>query len=141
MWYNDTLMRLMLVSLLACAVAVAASGCGSSSSPEPAAAPAPATTTPSRSCPGARQDWRTVWRDIATIRAGVRADNLKQVDHGTSLFLDHLDASKAISLRAKNRLIDHAAAAASAGGCDQCFQQLEASRPIPALAHGMKFAC
>jgi hypothetical protein len=128
----------MLVSVLSCVLAVAAAGCAGSSS-EPAAEPS--TTTAHRACPGARQDWRTAWRDIATIRAGARTDDLAKVKRGTSLFLDHLEASKAIALKAKNRLIDHAAAAASAGGCDQCFQQLEAVRPIPSLAHGDKFAC
>ena len=31
-------------------------------------------------------------------------------------------------------MIDHAAAAV-ATSCDQCFQQLEAMRPIPQIAH------
>jgi len=35
----------------------------------------------------------------------------------------------------RNRLIDHAAAAASAGGCHNCFEALEAARPIPALKY------
>ena len=35
----------------------------------------------------------------------------------------------------RNRLIDHAASAI-VGACQQCFQALEAERPIPAIAHG-----
>jgi hypothetical protein len=132
-------MRVLLVSTVL-AFAVIAAGCGGSSGSEQAA-PSISTTTKTRACPGARRDWRRAWRDIATIRAGTRTDDLAEVKRGTSLFLDHLESSKAIALKAKNRLIDHAAAAASAGGCDQCFQQLEAVRPIPSLAHGDKFAC
>jgi hypothetical protein len=50
----------------------------------------------------------------------------------TDRFLRDLDRSP-IDLVSKNRVIDHAAAAASSS-CDQCFQQLEATRPIPAIA-------
>ena len=51
----------------------------------------------------------------------------------TSGFILHLEQST-IDNVSKNRLIDHAAAAV-AFACDQCFQQLEAMRPIPAIAH------
>ena len=51
----------------------------------------------------------------------------------TSAFLDDLDVSK-LTPKAKNRMIDHAAAAVAAV-CEQCFQQLEAVRPIPQIAH------
>ena len=34
----------------------------------------------------------------------------------------------------KNRMLDFAASAV-AGSCDQCFQMLEAARPIPDIAH------
>jgi len=51
----------------------------------------------------------------------------------TSEFMLHLESSTIDNL-SKNRLIDHAAAAV-AFACDQCFQQLEAMRPIPAIAH------
>jgi hypothetical protein len=53
--------------------------------------------------------------------------------HATSGFISHLEQSR-IDDVSKNRLIDHAAAAV-AFACDQCFQQLEAMRPIPAIAH------
>ena len=36
------------------------------------------------------------------------------------------------SSAAKNRMIDHAAAAL-VGSCEQCFQALEAERPIPEI--------
>jgi hypothetical protein len=87
-----------------------------------------------------------VQRDLAQARADLA--HLKEVTapvHRSSLmgtpaiqaatgrFLDHLDRS-AIPLRRRNRLIDHAVAAVS-GVCGQCFQMLEADRPIPELAH------
>jgi hypothetical protein len=37
-------------------------------------------------------------------------------------------------------VIDHAAAIV-AGSCQQCFQALEAERPIPAIAHGIRGRC
>jgi hypothetical protein len=51
----------------------------------------------------------------------------------TGRFLDDLQRSK-LSLLDQNRALDHAAAAV-AGSCDQCFQMIEAERPIPAIAH------
>jgi hypothetical protein len=51
----------------------------------------------------------------------------------TARFLEHLKNSPLDNLT-QNRLIDHAAASI-AFTCEQCFQQLEANRPIPAIAH------
>ena len=51
----------------------------------------------------------------------------------TARFLQHMQISPLESLT-QNRLIDHAAAAV-AFACEQCFQQLEANRPIPQIAH------
>jgi hypothetical protein len=51
----------------------------------------------------------------------------------TSAFLDRLDRSS-LEPKMKNRMIDFAASAA-AGSCEQCFQMLEAARPIPEIAH------
>jgi hypothetical protein len=56
-----------------------------------------------------------------------------RVREATSRFIDDLDRSRIDDL-SKNRVIDHAAAAV-APVCGQCFQQLEAMRPIPAIAH------
>ena len=47
----------------------------------------------------------------------------------TSRFIVDYDRSSAIPRLRKNRMIDHAVGAL-AGTCDQCFQQLEAIRPI-----------
>jgi hypothetical protein len=85
-------------------------------------------------------------RDLAQVRADIaRLQKATAPVHRSSLmgtpaiqtatgrFLDHLDRSSIPALQ-KNRLIDHAAAAVS-GVCGQCFQMLEADRPIPELAH------
>ncbi|TMK94466.1 MAG: hypothetical protein E6G42_04600 [Actinobacteria bacterium] len=52
----------------------------------------------------------------------------------TDRFLADLGSAH-LDLLLENRLIDHAAAAL-AGSCTQCFQALEAERPIPAISHG-----
>ncbi len=55
------------------------------------------------------------------------------VNHATDRFL--LDVATApVDPLVRNRMIDHAAAALL-GACEQCFQALEAQRPIPAIAH------
>ena|SRR5215210_1646690 len=78
-------------------------------------------------------------RDVAAMKraaAAAPARSLKgtpAVRRATARFLDHLKASPLENLT-QNRLIDHAAAAVSFA-CEQCFQQLEANRPIPAIAH------
>jgi hypothetical protein len=55
----------------------------------------------------------------------VRASTTRFIDHEQRATLDNL---------VKNRVIDHAAAAV-APACEQCFQQLEAIRPIVDIAH------
>ncbi len=84
-------------------------------------------------------------RELARLRADIRRLKIvaAPVPHSlmgtpkllaaTGAFLDHEQASSLDNLT-KNRLIDLAASAV-AGSCDQCFQQLEAARPIPAIAH------
>jgi hypothetical protein len=79
-------------------------------------------------------------RDLASVRTAAARpsrDKLKgnpAVNAALDRFL--LDLARApLNLKVKNRMIDHAAAAVVAT-CEQCFQALEASRPIPAIAHG-----
>ena len=79
-------------------------------------------------------------RDVAAIK---RASRLKThgtlkgnaaVNAATDRFL--LDVARApIDLLEKNRFIDHAAGAL-AGACEQCFQALEASRPVVNIRMG-----
>jgi len=73
---------------------------------------------------------------IKSVTAPVHRSSLMgtpAIQAATGRFLDDLDRSS-IPLLQRNRLIDHAAAAVS-GVCGQCFQMLEADRPIPELAH------
>jgi hypothetical protein len=94
-----------------------------------------------RSCtdPRAARDLARLRGDVAAIRTAARRpakDTLKgnaAVNHATDRFL--LDVGRVhVSLLVKNRFIDHAAAAL-VGSCQQCFQALEAGRPIPAISH------
>ena len=86
-----------------------------------------------------RRSLELLARDVVAMRAAsshAPAHTLKgtaATRRTTSRFIDHLGASTIDDL-SKNRLIDHAAAAV-ATTCDQCFQQLESIRPIPAIAH------
>jgi hypothetical protein len=107
-----------------------------------------ATTTASKPAAAAascRRELTARWRsrldrDVAAIRRAARRptrDTLKgnpAINAATDRFL--LDVNKApVDLLVKNRLIDHAAAAL-VGSCQQCFQALEAGRPIPEISHG-----
>jgi hypothetical protein len=118
---------------------LALAGCGGSAS-----RPAAATATTARSCqaPAAARARAKLRRDVVLIRRAARIetrDSLKggpAVNAATDRFL--LDVARApIGLLEKNRFIDHAAGAL-VGTCEQCFQALEASRPIPAIAHGAR---
>ena len=63
-------------------------------------------------------------------------DSLKgspAVNHATDHFLRDVALAPLDNL-VRNRLIDHAAAVLL-GACDQCFQALEAERPIVSIAH------
>jgi hypothetical protein len=85
-----------------------------------------------------RREERRIRRDIAALRSLSRRPGTAAVkaaiSNGTDRFLIDLGTSH-IPLARQNRLIDFAAAAVVAE-CPQCFQALEAARPIPALAHG-----
>ena len=121
---------------------LALAGCGGGSHTRPAAPTTTATTTTARTCqsPAAVRARARLRRDVALIRRAARRETRNTLKGGpavnaaTDRFL--LDVARApISLLEKNRFIDHAAGAL-VGACEQCFQALEASRPIPAIAHG-----
>jgi hypothetical protein len=131
---------LLVLLCAATASAAALAGCGGSArhASEP---PATAITSPS-SCGltdvTSRQLARAQ-RDLAKLRT-VASRQTRYTELGTSAmqlatgrYLDDLTTSKLGGIRV-NRLIDLGAAVVSAY-CGQCFQMLEASRPIPALAH------
>jgi hypothetical protein len=88
---------------------------------------------------GQRRDLERLWMETQAIRraaAGSRNSTLngdRRVRNTVSRFMDDLARSRIDDL-SKNRAIDHAAAAAGTV-CEQCFQELEAVRPIPAIAH------
>jgi hypothetical protein len=132
-------------------LALALAGCGGSHSGTPSSPPEkpkPAATGPFPDDPqlaaratSAKQqhDLVVLARDIKAMRTA-RAKVDRSSLHGTpatrettNRFLLDLDHAKIDDL-SKNRVIDHAAAAV-ATVCEQCFQQLEAVRPIPAIAH------
>jgi hypothetical protein len=82
--------------------------------------------------------------DVAALRRAAdlkTRDTLKgnaAINAATDRFL--LDVAKApIPLVEQNTFINKAAAAL-VGECEQCFQALEAARPIPAIAHGARCA-
>ena len=81
-----------------------------------------------------RQEAR-LFRDVALIRAETRRTKVSSLKGTPALrrltarFIVDYDRSSAIPRLRKNRMIDHAVGAL-AGTCDQCFQQLEAIRPI-----------
>jgi hypothetical protein len=119
--------------------ALALAGCGGGSTSRPAARATPAAAKSCETAAAARARAR-LRKDVAAIRRAARlktSDTLRgneAVNTATDRFL--LDLARApIALLEKNRMIDHAAGAL-AGACEQCFQALEAGRPIPAIAHG-----
>ena len=89
--------------------------------------------------PKLQRDLALINADLARLRkltAPITRSSLMgtpAIQRATGRFLDDLQTST-IPLINRNRLIDHAAAAVS-GVCGQCFQMLEAARPIPELAH------
>jgi hypothetical protein len=129
------------------AVAVLAAGCGGSkqaapkaAAPKPVANPFPqdpqilARTT----SPRARRNLVLLASDIHAIRR--EAPHAKEGSRMgtprlqllTTRFLTDLKRS-GVDILSQNRIIDHAAGVA-APVCDQCWQMLEAERPIPAIA-------
>jgi methylphosphotriester-DNA--protein-cysteine methyltransferase len=84
--------------------------------------------------------------DVAAIRRAAQhpaKDTLKgsrDVNAATDKFLYDV-ATAPVDLLVKNRFIDRAASALQ-GTCQQCFQALEAERPIPSIAqHGPGAGC
>jgi hypothetical protein len=114
-------------ALLICVLLLAACGSGSK--------------TAAKNCtsPKAAAALRKIRADTAAIRAAANLpvkDTLKgnaKVSHATDRFLLDVETAPIDNLQ-RNRLID-LAAAALVGSCEQCFQALEAERPIVTMAH------
>jgi hypothetical protein len=124
-------MRLAGVAAIVLLSAVAA-GCGGGAGAKHAAPPA-------GSCVNAKA-MAKLHTDIAAIKHASnlptrnRLDGNPAINKATDAFLYDVAVAK-IDNKRKNRLID-LAAGALANQCEQCFQALEAGRPIPALRYG-----
>ena len=119
------------VALAALGGAVALAGCGSTAARHSAS---PACTNPA----AARATTQLLGDVVALKRASAlpTTSTLKgnaAVNRATDAFLYDVETAPIGNL-ARNRLIDHAAAAL-AGSCELCFEALEAERPIPEIAH------
>ncbi len=119
-------------------VAVLAAGCGGRGD-----SGAQATTTHAQQASSAavrayRRDYKRLGADVQALRAeaakvhGQTLLGTRALRRGTANFIEDLQDS-VLSPKARNRMIDHAASAV-ATSCDQCFQMLEAVRPIPQIA-------
>jgi hypothetical protein len=72
--------------------------------------------------------------DIAAIRRA--RGNTAATNRTTDRFLLAVATAPITNLK-RNRMIDHAVGALG-GGCEQCFQALEAARPIPNIRTGTR---
>jgi len=78
--------------------------------------------------------------DIAAMRRAAALptkntlDGNPAINRATDKFLNDVELAHITNLK-RNRMIDHAAGTL-AGACEQCFQALEAARPIPSLRMG-----
>jgi hypothetical protein len=72
--------------------------------------------------------------DITALRRA-RSNNAA-INHATDRFLYDVATAPITNLK-RNRLIDHAVGALG-GECEQCFQALEAARPIPTIRTGAR---
>jgi hypothetical protein len=122
------------LALLACAVSCLAA-CGSAT--KQAAAP-PAQ----KQCPRAARALATLQADIDAMRKAARTptkDTLQgnhAINVATDKFLNDVALAPIGNLK-RNRLIDHAMGTLS-GACEQCFQALEAARPVINIRLGEK---
>jgi len=126
-------MRLAGVVLLL-VLGLVAAGCGGGGS-KPTAKPKPVAG----SCVNAKA-LAKLHADVAAIRAAAnlptrnRLDGNPAINKATDRFLYDVATAK-IDNKRRNRIIDFAMGAL-ANQCEQCFQALEAGRPIPALRYG-----
>jgi hypothetical protein len=127
--------------VLATSIVLVLAGCGGSQHADVAHTVATTTTAHVRT-PLVRaliRDYKVLGMDVRAMRGAalkVHEQSLKgtpALRRTTGAFIEDLQKSH-LSLKAQNRMIDHAAGAV-ATSCDQCFQQLEAMRPIPQIAH------
>lgn len=119
-------------------VIVLAAGCGGTKQAQSNSATTTVQTTRSPKVRALVRDYKQLWADVRAMRAEaakVRRGTLlgtPALRRSTGRFIEDLQRSH-LSAKARNRMIDHAAGAV-ATSCEQCFQMLEAIRPIPQIA-------
>ena len=122
-------MRVVTVWAVLVALALLAAGCGGGGQRSAAATATPTATAPTchrAALTPAQQRWlQRVQNDLARMR---KAKTHARASRLTDRFLLDLGRGNLPNYRA-NRLIDHAAAAVTVI-CQDCFQALEAARPI-----------
>ena len=121
------MLRGLLVA--ACAAPLLLAACGGGHK-------APSTSPPPAKC------LRAVTRlqaEVEGLRAAAARNDVPAVNRLTDKFLNDVALAPIGNLR-RNRMIDHAAGAL-VGTCEQCFQALEAARPIPAIRSGESAGC
>jgi hypothetical protein len=86
-------------------------------------------------CGGAKQACQSPKEQrAAALPAPDKLKGNAAINRATDRFLRDVQTAPIDNLK-RNRLIDHAAALLL-GSCSQCFQALEAERPIVSIAHG-----
>jgi hypothetical protein len=89
--------------------------------------------------PQQKRDLARLWTNVTAIKQAAAKVSHRTLmgtpalQRATGAFLDRRDRTS-LDPKFENRLCDFAASA-GAGSCDQCFQMLEAARPIPDIAH------
>jgi hypothetical protein len=122
--------------VLTCA-ALALTACGAHTR-----APAADTHTAAKAkqCKNQAAALAEIHRDIAALKAAYKLPVKNEllgnhaINVATDKFLNHVQLAPISNLQ-RNRLIDHAMSAIGTH-CQQCFQALEAERPIPAIRAG-----
>ena len=109
---------------------LALTACGAGSH-RPAATTATSGSGSAKQCRNQAAALAKIDRDLAAMGQAKTEPVMSTL---TDRFLLHVSTAPLTNLQ-RNRLIDHAAAAVSIK-CPQCFQALEAERPIPAIRAG-----
>jgi hypothetical protein len=134
-------------AVLALLVTLTLAACGApTSSPPPAATTATSTQSAAKAkaCKNQAIALAKIHRDIAALEAAYRLpvkDKLlgnHAINVATDEFLNDEELAPISNLK-RNRLIDLAISAIGTH-CQQCFQALEAGRPIPAI-HAGEISC
>jgi cytochrome c556 len=112
--------------VVACCAVLCLAACGGAAKPK-------ATQTSAKQCVS-RKAIAKLNADIAAIRRA--RGNVAATNRTTDRFLLDVATAPVTNLK-RNRMIDHAVGALG-GECEQCFQALEAARPIPNIRTGAR---